>query len=79
MQKFNNSSIIENSLQGIPSYSSINSKSMKRKYFSPTILEIRLDNQIALQLASDPPTYESVNTGKTQDYFMQNPFKDMHG
>ena len=76
MQKIDKNSSLEN-IQVILSSSSIDPKYMKRKYSVPNIHEIKLDNEISLQLASDPPSYEGLNAGKIPECFIQNPFKDM--
>jgi len=46
-----------------------------RKYSTPSIEIIQLDNDISLQLESDPPTYESSNRiNCSLEYFNNNPF-----
>ena len=47
----------------------------KRKYSTPLLELIRLDNEISLILASDPPTYESSNSSNKPEYFNHDPFK----
>lgn len=46
-----------------------------RKYSTPVIEIIQLDNDISLQLESDPPTYESSNGIKcSPEHFKESPF-----
>lgn len=47
----------------------------KRNYSSPKIEQIKIDHEISLALASDPPAYESKYNSKTPDYFNNEPFK----
>ncbi len=47
----------------------------KRKYINPTVEEIRLDNEISLQLASNPtPPSDDFNlsTGEEEGYTYEN-------
>ena len=49
----------------------------RRSYASPMITEIKLDNQISLQLTSDAPVGpgESLKISKAPEYFNNDPFK----
>jgi hypothetical protein len=49
-------------------------KTAKKFYFTPHIIEIKLDNEISLALESTPPTFESRNN-KGLEYFNNEPFK----
>lgn len=40
----------------------------KRKYIAPEIEEIRLDNEISLQLASEPPVNPRENAPASQGF-----------
>lgn len=51
---------------------------IKREYISPSIEKIKLDNEISLQLASNPDTPDSGDeVYNTPEYFQNNPFKTM--
>jgi secreted Zn-dependent insulinase-like peptidase len=53
-----------------------NNKMYKRRAYSPPQVErIKLDNEISLVLASDPPVYEKVNLSSAPEYFNNDPFK----
>lgn len=47
----------------------------RRIYASPMITEIKLDNQISLQLTSDAPTGPGEGYLKVPEYFNNDPFK----
>ena len=50
--------------------------SEKRIYASPMIIEIKLDNQISLQLTSDAPAGPGEsNNLRAPEYFNNDPFK----
>lgn len=48
---------------------------IRRNYSTPEITSIKLDNEISLALASDPPTPGNENASITTDYFNNDPFK----
>jgi secreted Zn-dependent insulinase-like peptidase len=47
----------------------------QRTYSTPLIKRIKLDNEISLVLASDPPVYEKANFSSAPEYFNNDPFK----
>jgi len=47
----------------------------KRFYCTPSIEQIKLDNEISLALESAPPTYEFVKGSNAPEYFNNDPFK----
>ncbi|NLO72030.1 MAG: hypothetical protein GX102_14020 [Porphyromonadaceae bacterium] len=49
---------------------------MKRKYITPEIESIRLDKEISLQLASDPPSRESAAPHSMEPNLMSSPDSD---
>ena len=55
----------------------IQKKIKKQKYHTPKIERIRLDNEISLQLESDPPygPGESYIRHTPEKYLQQDPFK----
>ena len=48
---------------------------MRGKYFTPTISRIILDNEISLQLESDPPVLPNEGRVIAPEYFNSDPFK----
>jgi hypothetical protein len=53
----------------------MNAQIYKRIYNSPHIERITLDNEISLELESDPPTFESRNGPSVPEYFINNPYR----
>lgn len=53
----------------------INITESKRNYFSPTIMEIQLDNEISLILQSDQSPDGDPTFSRNNDYFNNEPFK----
>lgn len=49
---------------------------IRQEYSAPTILRIKLDNEISLILESTPPTYESSTKIDTFIFSDNNPFKN---
>lgn len=52
-------------------------KEIKKKYLSPKLVVIKLDNEISLQLESSPPfgPNESDNIQRNSEYFKLNPYE----
>ena len=48
----------------------------KRKYITPEVAIIKLDNEISLALESEPPV--GPDEGYAPAYMKQNPFKDQN-
>jgi hypothetical protein len=58
----------------------LENKTAKRSYIVPTIVRIKLDNEIALVLESDPPAGPGEsNNLKAPEYFNNDPFKNNFG
>jgi hypothetical protein len=55
----------------------LENKTAKRSWLVPTIVQIKLDNEISLVLASDPPAGpgESLHVQNAPEYFNNDPFK----
>jgi hypothetical protein len=54
----------------------LENKTAKRSWLVPTIVKIKLDNEISLVLASDPPAGPGeTNNLKVPEYFNNDPFK----
>lgn len=51
------------------------SETVRAKYLTPSISCIRLDNEISLQLASDPPVLPNEGRVIAPEYFNNDPFK----
>lgn len=54
---------------------------IKRAYFRPDIIRVKLDNEISLTLESEEPPAgpgEPGYLGMTQDYFKNDPFNSNH-
>ena len=49
----------------------------KRKYITPEVAIIKLDNEISLALESEAPPV-GPNEGYAPEYMKQNPFKDQN-
>lgn len=47
----------------------------KGEYKTPIITQIKLDNEISLQLQSTPPTYENVIHKNAPEFFGMDPLK----
>jgi hypothetical protein len=47
----------------------------KRRYNSPQIERIKLDNEISLALESSPPVFELTKASNAPEYFNNDPFK----
>lgn len=47
----------------------------KRVYFAPMVERITLDNDISLQLQSEPPTGPNEGYNSTPKYYNNEPFK----
>jgi hypothetical protein len=47
----------------------------KKKYLSPEIEKIELDNEIALQLESTPPVGPDESNLQAPDFFKNDPFQ----
>ena len=52
-----------------------NIKSQKQHYISPSIEVVKLDNEISLALASDPPGYDNENVENLINNSAIDPFK----
>ena len=51
----------------------------KRKYITPEVAIIKLDNEISLALESEPPVGPGEGSGAyAPEYMKQNPFKDQN-
>jgi hypothetical protein len=48
----------------------------RRIYIRPDVEIIRLDNEISLQLQSEPPTFETRNMHESPEYFNNSPFME---
>jgi hypothetical protein len=53
----------------------LENKTAKRSYIVPTIVQIKLDNEISLQLASPTADPDETNNMSTPEYFNNDPFK----
>lgn len=53
----------------------IKDKLQKRDYAMPLIDKILLDNEISLEMESDPPIFESRNSSKAPNFYSNDPFK----
>jgi hypothetical protein len=49
-------------------------KTEKREYTTPAIVVVGLDNEISLQLESDPPVPGNEGISAVPEFFDQNPF-----
>ena len=56
-----------------------NSKTEKREYLQPIITVIGLDNDISLQLQSNPPNPDNEDVITKSNYYNQNPFVSQNG
>ena len=54
---------------------SLFSEKVRGKYLTPTISRIVLDNEISLQLESDPPVLPNEGRVIAPEYFNNDPFK----
>lgn len=52
----------------------MNNKIERKSYIQPKIECVILDNEISLELQSEPPTYEHFKLSKAPEYFNNNPF-----
>ena len=54
-------------------------KTEKHNYISPTIVKIKLDNEISLALESSPPLGPNETANNAPEYFNNDPFKSNLG
>lgn len=50
----------------------------KRKYITPFVVRVKLDNEITLALASSPPEGPEETTLNAPEYFNNDPFKSFN-
>jgi len=53
----------------------LENKTAKRSYIVPTIVQIKLDNEISLALESTPPLGPGETMNSIPEYFNNDPFK----
>lgn len=57
----------------------MNNKIERKSYSPPRIECVSLDNEISLELQSEPPTYEHIKLSNAPEYFNNNPFNSSVG